>query len=193
MLAPVLVTAPTADLLSLDEVRAQCRVDGDDEDELLKAYIAAVTGHLDGWAGILGRALVTQTWSVSRRCFEDRMRLPLAPVSAIVSVKYQDADDTEQTLASGNYGLLSDGLGPYVYRQPTGAWPGAYSRANAVTITFTAGYGAASNVPRPIRQAALMLVAHWYENREPAVIGTSVADLPLSVSMLLAPYRRPIL
>jgi hypothetical protein len=34
-----------------------------------------------------------------------------------------------------------------------------------------------------------MLVAHWYENREPVPPRTISAVLPLSVEMILEPYR----
>ena len=50
---------------------------------------------------------------------------------------------------------------------------------------------------RPIRQAILLLVAHWYEHREPVEIGAASAPLPAMVSELLAalplgaPMTRP--
>ncbi len=39
----------------------------------------------------------------------------------------------------------------------------------------------------PIRVAAMMLVSHWFENREPT--GSGVAAMPWTVHELLAPYR----
>ncbi len=57
-------------------------------------------------------------------------------------------------------------------------------------IAFTAGYGpAASDVPAPVRQALLLLVAHWYEHREPIEIGSSATAIPQTVSDLLMPHR----
>ena len=41
----------------------------------------------------------------------------------------------------------------------------------------------------PIRHALLMLVAHWYEHREPVEIGAASAPVPPMVSDLLQPYR----
>jgi uncharacterized phiE125 gp8 family phage protein len=38
-------------------------------------------------------------------------------------------------------------------------------------------------------QAALMLVAHWYQNREAVSRAARPPELPLAVSMLIAPYR----
>ena len=64
-------------------------------------------------------------------------------------------------------------------------------KINGVKITFTAGYGdAAGDVPEPLRQALLLLVAHWYERREPVVLGETAIQVPETVQSLLLPYRR---
>jgi len=36
----------------------------------------------------------------------------------------------------------------------------------------------------------LMLVAHWYEHRDPAEIGGAATRIPEAVSALLKPYSR---
>ncbi|WP_261666895.1 head-tail connector protein [Erwinia mallotivora] len=40
-----------------------------------------------------------------------------------------------------------------------------------------------------IRLVILLLVGHWYENREASVSGVTVSTLPLAVESLLQPYR----
>lgn len=40
-----------------------------------------------------------------------------------------------------------------------------------------------------VRTAMLLLIGHWYENREASVIGQSVAKLPLAVESFLQPHR----
>jgi len=37
--------------------------------------------------------------------------------------------------------------------------------------------------------AILLLVAHWYEHRDPLEIGSAAAAIPAAVSDLLNPYR----
>jgi len=50
--------------------------------------------------------------------------------------------------------------------------------AQGVAIEFTAGFGhTAADVPAPIRQALLLLIAHWFENREPAITGPAGAGI----------------
>ncbi len=47
--------------MTLDRVKAHLRVDGDEENDLIQAYIAAAQATIDGPGGWLGRALGKQT------------------------------------------------------------------------------------------------------------------------------------
>lgn len=40
-----------------------------------------------------------------------------------------------------------------------------------------------------IKVAILMLVAHWYDNREAVAVNSSAVVLPLAYQMLINPYR----
>jgi uncharacterized phiE125 gp8 family phage protein len=57
-----------------------------------------------------------------------------------------------------------------------------------VTVTFSAGYGAAADVPQALRHAIYMLVAYWYEQRETAA-GRTMTSVPLGFDALIAPFR----
>lgn len=195
MLAPVRTVAPTLNLFSLEEVKAHLRVDGNDEDTLIEALRDAVIDHLDGWSGILGRCLLSQSWRQELSCFPggDRIRLPLMPVSAITSITYRDTSDVSQTLATTVYaGPFHDELGAYVILKYGQTWQNTYTREDAVAITFVAGYASAATVPKAIRQAALILVGDLFENREHTVIGASAVEIPMpmTAAMLLGKYRR---
>jgi uncharacterized phiE125 gp8 family phage protein len=61
--------------------------------------------------------------------------------------------------------------------------------------TYDAGYtetdGDSTEAPDDVKQAVLMLVAHWNENREAVVVGSSSSGaLDLAVDSLLAPHTR---
>ncbi|WP_062562673.1 head-tail connector protein [Paracoccus aminovorans] len=169
----VLVTPPAAPPIMLAEVKAQARVSHDDEDLLLQHYIDAATAWLDGPAGILGRCLVTQTWRAELGTLTGPVRLPF-PDSTIDSAVFIDpaGGEMEHELARQDQRLL---LRP------------SFGLGRPAAITFTAGYGAPSDVPAAIRQTMLLLVTQWYEHRQ--VTGTGTA-LPFAVEALLAPYRR---
>ena len=189
MLAPVRTVAPAVPLLTIEDVKAHLRVDHADEDALISGLIDAAAAHLDGYGGILGRALVTQTWAVDFPTFTNRMDVPLGPIQS-ATIQYYDSLNAQQTLATSVYAVLSDGLGPYVTLKYNQQWPQTYTRDDAVRITWVAGYGTAAAVPAAIRSAMLLLIAHWYDNRAAVSVGDSVSEMPFAVASLLAPFRR---
>lgn len=192
MLAPVRSVAPAVAILTTSEAKAHLRVDTSDEDTLIDALVSAATSHMDGHSGILGRALITQTWYQDFDAFSSCMRLPVGNLIAISSVAYYDANNSTQTLANTVYTAFSDAIGPYLTLKPDQDWPSSYARPDAIRVTWTAGYGAtAASVPEAIRHAARLMVGHWYENREAVNIGSGQpVDVPMTVDRLLMPFRR---
>lgn len=190
MLAPVRTSAASETPVSLAEAKAHLRVDHTDDNTLITALINAATDHLDGWSGVLGRALVTQTWRQDFGSFTGKLRLPLKPVASVSGVTYYDTDNAQQTLATSVYELLTDDAGPYLALKVDQTWPGTESRAAAVSVTFVAGV-AAADVPAAIKAAMLLMIGHLYENRE-AVAEGSFAVMPMAVDALIAPYRRVV-
>ncbi len=49
--------------------------------------------------------------------------------------------------------------------------------------------GNALVMSKSIRQGVLLLVGHWYANRETAVIGVVAAELPMGTQALWRPHR----
>lgn len=191
MYAPVLVTPPSASdpIITYAEAKLHLRVDGDDEKTLIESLIAAATAHMDGWSGILGRCLVTQTWRQTYDGFCREMRLPM-PAATIASIISTNAAGVIQAaIASTNYQLLHNALGSFVRFKDAYSFASDLAEAEGVAISFTAGYGAAAAVPAAIKQAALLLIAHWYMTREAVNVGNITTELPLGVKALLAPYR----
>ena len=190
MLAPVRTVAPSGALVSTAEAKAHLRVDFSDEDSYIDSLALAAMTYLDGYTGRLGRAILTQTWSQEFSAFDDKLRLAVGDLQAVSSVTYYDATNTQQTLAAAVYVAATDSLGPYISLKPGQTWPSTYTRQDAVKITWTAGYGIASAVPSPIKQAALLLIGHWYAAREAAGEAANATELPFAVEALLAPYIR---
>lgn len=193
MHAPVLVTPPAANdpIVTVSEAKLHLRVDGTDEDSLITSLIAAAAQHLDGYSGVLGRALVTQTWRQDFDKFARCLRLPF-PAATVANLKwYSDAGTpVETTVDNANYELQHDELGSFVRLIDDFAYPTNVAETRGVRVTFTAGYGAASAVPTPIKVAVLLLVGHWFANRETVVTGTIATELPMAAAALIEPYRR---
>ena len=176
------LVAPAAPILTAAEVRQWAQIDHTDDDSFLDGLIEAATGYLDGMDGVLGRALITQTWRLDLAAFpRGPLRLPLRPVQSITSIETVDGEDA--ATAFDAFRVVGDEI------EATGGWAGTYPRRDAVRVTFVAGYGdTADDVPRPIRAAASMMVRHWYDNRS-AVSEGDMREVPMGAWMLLEPYR----
>jgi uncharacterized phiE125 gp8 family phage protein len=188
-MALVLTAAAEAEPISLAEAKAHLRVDSSNEDALLSSLIATARMFVER---VLGLALVTQAWSYyldfwPRSCC---VTLPIFPVQAVTSIKVHDGEGGSTTLEAESYAVD-------VLSQParlvlrSAALSVATRELNAFEIAFTAGYGdEADDVPQPIRHAITLLVAHWFERREPVVLGALPQEVPATVAGSLLPYRR---
>jgi uncharacterized phiE125 gp8 family phage protein len=187
-MALVLTSGPAAEPVTVAEAKAHLRIDGTAEDVLIASLILTSRLHIEA---ALGLALVTQSWKLllDRWPKEQTVPLPLHPVQAVASVKVYASDGSPTTVAGSDY--LVDAASRPGRLVPSGvSFPVPGKAAGGIEVAFTAGYGAAAtDVPAPIRQALLLLVAHWYEHRDPIEIGTDATIIPAAVSELLKPYR----
>lgn len=184
-----LTAGPLVEPVSVAEAKAHLRVDTAAEDLLISSLILTSRLHIEV---ALGLALITQSWRLTLDAWPpgDAIPLPLHPVIEVGAVTYRSAAGTEATLPASAY-LLDPGPPARIVRAAPN-WPATTGPAHTVSIAFTAGFGpSAADIPAPIRQAMLLLVAHWYEHRDPVEIGHPSAAIPEAVSALLAPYRRP--
>lgn len=197
----VIATAPARTPITATEVKAHTRIDDSNSDTLITDLIEAVTAHLDGPQGWLGRCLVSQTWDMKLDWFPayGGIRIPLAPLISIGSITYTDEAGDSQTLSSANYQVVGVGnhMGGYVTEAYNASWPATRDIPEAVTIRFTAGYAdinspAESGVPETIKRAMMIMVSDLFEQRETfAYSQNDAAEVPMSVTAksLLAPYQ----
>lgn len=177
---------PATDLVSLTEAKAQLRVDHTDEDTYITALVSTATAAVEEMSGL---ALITQTWSLSQNGAVDRVYLPTTPVQSIDSITYYDRDEVQQTGTVANFHLFSDIYRAWVEPKDNQDWPDVFDRPDALTISFVAGYGAASDVPSELKQATLMLLTHWYDQRA-SVTEKAMQEVPYSVGSLVGLYRK---
>lgn len=150
------IQAPAAEPIAPADVKASARIDGAEFDSQLAIIIPALRRHVEGR---LGRRLINQTVElVLDRFPAAEIDLQLPSVSSIVSVKYLDANGTEQTLASNAYALDAASYTAWLMLAYGQQWPETIDAANAVRVRFVVGYGAeAAAVPEDIR---LWMIAH---------------------------------
>jgi len=182
-----LITPPSEDPISLEEAKAHLNVDADitEDDNLIRGLIAAAVQAAEHK---IGRSLMPQTWELTLDRFVPVITLDKPPIVQVKSVRYMDPDGVMQTLASAAY-LLDDFSEPgRLVPAPGMFWPETRCQLNAVRIQFEVGYEDAAKVPRAIKQWMLLQIGTMYANRESAVIGTIVAELP-HVDGLLDRYK----
>lgn len=185
----VMTSGPLAEPVSVADAKAHMRVDSTAEDALIASLIVTSRLHIEA---ALGLALLTQAWSYFIDAWprSREIVLPLKPVQAIATVRVWAQDGTSQTLAAETYTLDGEGMPPRLVLSRSAAPPAPGRSASGIEIAFSAGFGDAGiDVPAPIRQALLLLVAHWFENREPNRIGAADTEIPHMIATLLAPYR----
>jgi len=175
--------APVSAALNLAEAKRHLRVLHDDDDAEIEAMVAAAEAAIEGPNGI-GIALLSQTWRMSLDYFPCEIVVPLGPVTAVTSVTYRDAAGAEQTVSGLRYDLDQQPLRIWPARDAS--WPSIYCEPGAVKVTFVCGH---SELPQDLRWALLLLVGHFYENREAVTIDANAAELPMGVASILERYR----
>lgn len=170
----VLITPPTASVVSLDSLCAQLKVTDPSERLLVQSYEQAAVAHLDGWGGILGRAIMAQVWK-QEFCGWGTLRLALPDVSAVVVTAL---DSAGVAVVPTRAELRADTLGPYVLSEGPAA--------ERVFVEFTCALSP-SRLPA-VQQIVRLIVAHWYENRE-ATTEAARSEIPLGATALMNGLR----
>ena len=182
---PSTVTAaPAVEPVSLAEAQEQCGVLQAEThfNALLGRLIKAARGHAEEYCNVVWAA---QTIASPCDSFADLVRLPHGPLSSIVSISYLDAHGEAQTVADSVFEARKDGLEPSIALKPGQSWPRI---RHGSRITLTAVFG--GSVPDDVQHAMLMLIGHWFVNREAVVTGTIATTIPMSVDALLCNHRR---
>ena len=182
------VDAATA-VVSDTEQKLHARIDLTDDDALVTDLNTTATDYV---ADRLQRAFVTETWELtldewpSDSCPIELCRVPAI---AITSISYIDTDGNSQTLASTQYTLDDKAEPAAIYRAYNITWPTLRNVVNAVTVTFTVGYGtAASSTPEKFKTIIKQVFTHWYENRE-GVRDKQWSNMPEHFDALMGKYE----
>lgn len=181
--APKLVTGPVVEPVTLAEAKRHANVIASDDDGLLQGLIAAARELVEQDTS---RALINQTWAVELHDWWcDKIELPRPPLVSITHVKYVDQNGVTQTLPASYYDVdTRREPGVLWWDEDVSSTPTLSDQANAVVITYLAGYGAsAAAVPARAKQAILLLVSHWYRYRD---------DVAKPGDLIAATYERLI-
>ena len=185
----LVLTSPAAlEPVSVVEAKDHLRVDHSDEDAYISSLILTSRLHIEA---ALSLALINQSWTWTFDAWPKRSQsvtLPLRPVSTITGVSTLASDGTPTAMPVTDYELDGHHVPPRLLRTVS-QWPKPGKSQAGIEVSFVTGFGpAADDVPQPVRHALLLLVAHWYEHRDPIEIGSDKTSVPDAVSTLLKPY-----
>lgn len=191
-----LVTAPASEPLSLTEAKLHLRVDEDvtADDTLITDLVAAAREEFEH---ATGRQVITATWDLKLNHFPaGPIEIPRAPLLTVTSVTYIDTAGASQTWDSAEY-QVDAFVGPFarpglLYPKAEYSYPVTRTIPDAVTVRFTAGYGATADaVPEGVRAALKMSLGGLYAHRESHITGTIITANPLLDRFVLR-YRVPV-
>jgi uncharacterized phiE125 gp8 family phage protein len=182
-----LLSGPAVEPLSLAEAKAHLRLDAADEDALVERLIAAARAKVESDTRLV---TIAQAWRVSLEAWprQRTVTLPVQPLLAVDVVRALDGAGVATIVPASDYEVDFE-AGTVTAKAAAGFAPGV--SAGGFEIDFTAGFGpAGADVPAPLRQAMLMLAAHWFEQRSAVAVGDLPQTVPAGVAALTAPYRR---
>ena len=183
-----LLSGPAVEPVRLADAKAHLRLDTTDEDFVVGAMIGASRVAVETE---IRQVLIAQQWRVSDTAWpaDRHISLPVMPLISIDAVRALDAADNPTAVPANEYSVEPE-AGIVIINAGAAALAPALS-AHGYEIDFTAGFGAAgADVPHALRQAIVMLVTHWFENRSAFTIGSELVATPHGVHTLIAPYRR---
>lgn len=178
---------PTAEPMTLADIKAHLRLDGPEEDVLLTSLIVTAREHLERETGL---CLITQSW----RLYLDRwpkdgiVRIEKSPVRVIDAVTIYEADGPAVEVPLEDH--LLDGEA-----RPARLWlknpPAPGQSINGIEIDFSAGFGeAGADVPDTLKRAMSIHVGHMFAFRGIVSPDQQPAGIPDGYDRLIAPYRR---
>jgi uncharacterized phiE125 gp8 family phage protein len=182
----VLLEAPAAPLVTLEEAQVHLRSEHPEEAGLIQSLVAAGTAQAEAYCR---RRFVTQRWRFTLDAFPSgAIRLPYPPLLLVESVEYIDSGGFLVTVPSADYLVRPAEVPGAVVPAYGKAWPLARAVEDAVGVEFTCGYGDPEDVPESLRAAVLLIVGTLYANRE-TVAPVNMQPIPHSAEWLMGPYR----
>ncbi len=180
------VTAATGNILTSNEVKTHLKVDTTADDNLIAALIVACTNSAQEYTN---RFFLETTLDMFADEWKEISTLLKSPVTSVDSIKYFDQDDNQQTLDTSVYAFDMVSMPARIFLKPNQSFPELSERKNAIEVRYKVGVSSASDVDQAIKQAVLLTIGNYYENRQAVVTGTIATELPMNAKFLLDQYR----
>lgn len=212
-----LTQAPAVEPVTVAQVKTHRRIDADDssQDSLIPMLITTARRYAEAYTG---QSFITQKWRATMDRFPGVMLPPTpfaavaawlptpqpstalqllhGPIQTVDAITYLDTAGATQTLSGSKWVLDASGLFPRIAPSFGNVWPDTLEQLGAVTVDFTAGYGAtAASLPQELVHWMLLRIGTLFENREDMALlarGARMEALPF-VDSLLDFNRAPVI
>lgn len=184
MLGYKVTTAPVTEPVTIAEAKAHCRILGDDEGSVLAGFISAAREYAEA---VHNKSYAVKTITAVADFLDKSYELPVLPVTQITSITVKDSAGNVSNITDKFE--LDDFTGRVVLTPGESLPSVQLYHMNPVQITFKSGASPSAKT----KQAMLLLVGHWFENREEVVVGTQSFSVPMAAEALLQQERHPYL
>lgn len=155
------------------------------QDGLIETYLRSAMAAVEGR---IGKALMTRQFRLTLQDWRDlsEQSLPVAPVSALVSLTLYDVLGASTVVAPARYRLVQDTHRPKLVS--VGYLLPAVPADGKIELVFDAGFGATwAAVPPDLQQAVMLMGAQYYEHRYQ--FAETLPGLPYPVQALIERWR----
>ena len=187
MRAYKVVTPATSNPITLTEAKTHLKVDTTADDTFITNLIKSATSSAQESTN---RFFIQTTIQQVGDKWEDISNLFKSPVLSVTNIKYVSTDGILTTLNSSVYFLDDVNKPARIGLKPNQSYPEIIDRLNAVQVNYVVGLAAGPDeVDEGIRQALLLTIGNWYQNRQAVVTGTIATELPMNAKFLLDQYK----
>lgn len=175
-----------AEPITLAEAKAQVRMEEDaSQDTFITSLIAPARAYVERYTRYL---FVAGTRTAIFTQWGDYLEIAYRPITSITTITYTNEEGAAGTAYTGflaSVGGNSTRISPAVDGEFPDLAPGGI-----ITVTYSAGaLDATSNEYLIGKRAMLLLIGHWFENREGAVLGVLSDEVDFAVRALLDELR----
>jgi len=187
MRAYKVVTPATSNPLTLTETKTHLKVDTTADDTFITNLIRSATSSAQEYTNRFFIATTIQQYGDK---WEDISNLFKSPVASVTVIKYVDPSGSLQTLSTDVYFVDDVNKPARIGLKPNQSFPEIIDRLNAIYVEYVVGIAAGPDeVDEGIRQALLLTIGNWYQNRQAVVTGTIATELPMNAKFLLDQYK----
>ena len=172
--------------LEIEDLRNHLNVEHNDFDSYLRIIMSAARKSAESY---INGIIADREYQYVLDDFAGDINLPIRPVDGEnIAIEYVDAEGITQALTS--FAVTSNFVKTTIKPAYGEDWPSVQEGYDKVTVTFTAGYLAATGeVPEDMRFAIFMIAATMFDQREDHSANVKLNEVPTSSKTLLNEYK----